>query len=50
MYTCTGSKVKIKVKVKLFLCFILTKNHAREAYCGSGHIAQRILDLGTRWR
>jgi hypothetical protein len=32
----------------LSLC--LTKHHAMKTYCGSGGIAPRILDLGTRWR
>jgi hypothetical protein len=32
----------------LSLC--LTKHHALKAYCGSGGIAPRILDVGTRWR
>jgi hypothetical protein len=36
-----------KVKVKLSLC--LTKHHAMKTYWGSGGIAPRILDLGTRW-
>jgi len=36
------------VKVKVSLC--LTKHHAVKAYWGSGGIAPRILDLGTRWR
>jgi hypothetical protein len=36
------------VKVKLSLC--LTKHHAMKTYWGSGGIASRILDLGTRWR
>jgi hypothetical protein len=36
------------VKVKLPLC--LTKHDAMKTYCGSGGIAPRILDLGTRWR
>jgi len=36
-------------KVKLSLCF--TKHHAIKKMCwGSGNIAPRILDLGTRWR
>jgi hypothetical protein len=34
--------------VKLSLC--LTKHHAMKTYTGSGGIAPRILDLGTRWR
>jgi hypothetical protein len=39
---------QMKVKGKLSLC--LTKHHAMKAFCGSGGIAPRILDLGTRWR
>jgi hypothetical protein len=42
------SYIHIKVKVKLSLC--LTKHHAMKGYWGSGGIAPRILDLGTRWR
>jgi hypothetical protein len=42
---CVYKKVK---KVKFSLC--LTKHHAMKAYCGSGGIAPRILDLGTRCR
>jgi hypothetical protein len=38
---------KVKVKAKLSLC--LTKHHAK-TYWGSGGIAPRILDLGTRRR
>jgi hypothetical protein len=38
----------VKVKVKLFL--FLIKHHAMKTYLGSGGIAPRILDLGTRWR
>jgi hypothetical protein len=30
-------------KVKLSLCFFLTKHHAMKAYRGSGSIAPRIL-------
>jgi hypothetical protein len=41
--------IKVKVKVKLPLCF-LTEHHAMKAYWGSGGIAPRILNLGTRWR
>jgi hypothetical protein len=37
-----------KVKVQLSLCW--TKHHAMKAHWGSGGIAPRILDLGTRWR
>jgi len=29
---------------------LLTEHHAMKAYCGSGGIATRILDFGTRWR
>jgi hypothetical protein len=36
------------VKVKLSLC--LSKYRAMKTYWGSGGIAPRILDLGTRWR
>jgi len=36
----------IKGKVKLSLC--LAMNHAMKMYRGSGGIAPRILDLGTR--
>jgi hypothetical protein len=39
---------KGKKKVKLSLC--LTKHHAIKAYWGTGVIAPRILNLGTRWR
>jgi hypothetical protein len=47
MMTIIIIKVKGK-KVKLPLC--LTKRHAMKTYWGSGSIAPRILDLGTRWR
>jgi hypothetical protein len=40
-------RVCLDVKVKS-LC--LTKHHAMKTYSGSGCIAPRILDLGTRWR
>jgi hypothetical protein len=39
---------KVKVKGKVSLC--LTKHHAMKTYWGSGGLAPRILDLGTRWR
>jgi hypothetical protein len=42
------AKMWPKVKVKLSLC--LTKHQAMKTYWGSGGIAPRILDLGTRWR
>jgi hypothetical protein len=35
-------------KVKLFLC--LTKHHAMKTYEGSGGIAPRVLEIGTRLR
>jgi hypothetical protein len=40
--------IRCKVKVKLSLC--LTKHHAMKTHWGSGGVAPRILDLGTRWR
>jgi hypothetical protein len=45
-----GSMIIIKLKVKLSLSFALTEQHTMKAYWGSGSIAPRILDLGTRWR
>jgi hypothetical protein len=36
------------IEVKLSRC--LTKHHAIKEYWGSGDIAPRIFDLGTRWR
>jgi len=42
------SSVKVKGKKVKSLC--LTKHHAMKTYCGSGGIAPRIPDLGTRWR
>jgi hypothetical protein len=44
------AKVKVKVKVKVQLSLCLTKHHAMKTYWGSGGIAPRILDPGTRWR
>jgi hypothetical protein len=38
----------IIIKVKLPLCFNLAPCH--ECVLGSGGIAPRILELGTRWR
>jgi hypothetical protein len=46
---CRRRVRKLKVKVKLSLCF-LTEHHTIKAYWGSGGIAPRILDFGTRWR
>jgi hypothetical protein len=37
------------VKVKGKVVSVLTEHHAMKAYWGSGGIAPRILDLGTRW-
>jgi hypothetical protein len=42
--------VNVKGKVKIVLVPFLTERHAMKAYCGSGGIAPRILDLDTRWR
>jgi hypothetical protein len=41
-----GLGVKVKVKLSLFLA----KHYSMKTYSGSGGIAPRILDLGTRWR
>jgi hypothetical protein len=41
---------RLKVKIRLSLCYLLTGHHAMKAYWGSGGIAPRIFDLGTRWR
>jgi len=38
----------IKGKVIPVLCF--NKHYAMKSYWGSGGIAPRILDLGTKWR
>jgi len=37
-------------KGKIFSDLFLTEYRAMEVYRGSGGIAPRILDLGTRWR
>jgi hypothetical protein len=37
-------------KVKFVPVFFVTEHNAIKAYWGSGGIAPRILDLGTRWR
>jgi hypothetical protein len=55
-FTSTAAKPTItadislhnKVKVKLSLCFNLAPRY--ENVFGSGSIALRIFDLGTRWR
>jgi hypothetical protein len=38
--------IKVKEKMSLYL----TKHHTMKTYWGSGGIAQRILNVGTRWR
>jgi hypothetical protein len=48
--TGKGEVVKVKGKVGPVLLFSLTEHHAMKAYWGSGCIAPRILELGTRWR
>jgi hypothetical protein len=45
--TCKNDVCNI-IKVKFLLC--LTKHHAIKTYWGSGVIASRILNLGTKWR
>jgi hypothetical protein len=48
-FTLPHTRVCIYIYVHIkSLC--LTKHHAMKAYWGSGGIAPRILDLGTRWR
>jgi len=42
--TCNDGKVKVKLSLSLI------KYHAMNTYWGSGGIAPRILDFGTRWR
>jgi hypothetical protein len=44
--TSTGSQWRIV----WWLSLCLTKHHAMKTYWGSGYIAPRSLDLGTRWR
>jgi hypothetical protein len=39
-----------KVKSTLWFFISLTEHHAMKTYWGSEGIAQRILELGTRWR
>jgi hypothetical protein len=51
-----GLKVPLAVvlrkegKGKVVPVLYLTEHHAMKTYWGSGGIASRILDLGTRWR
>jgi hypothetical protein len=47
-YVCDILYILLKVKVKFSLC--LCMHHAMETYWGSGGIAPRILDRGTRRR
>jgi hypothetical protein len=60
LYICTAFKIchiipsvegiKVKVRGKVVPVLLLTKHHTMKASCGSGGIAPRILELGTRWR
>jgi hypothetical protein len=43
VYKCKGEVVPV-------VFFLLIEHHALKAYWGTGGIASRILDLGTRWR
>jgi hypothetical protein len=45
----TPRLLKILSAAATFMRQFLTEHHAMKAYGGSGGIAQRILDLGTRW-
>jgi hypothetical protein len=49
---CSNRKRKcfVKGKGKVVPGLFLVEHHAMKTYCGSGGIASRILDLGTRWR
>jgi hypothetical protein len=56
LFDVTGKMYKratilCKVKVKLSLCFNWAPRHESVlgAYWGSGSIAPRIIDFGTRW-
>jgi hypothetical protein len=49
-YFGCGVHLEVKIKVKLPLRLSITEHHPMKAYWGSGGIAPRILDLGTRWR
>jgi hypothetical protein len=42
--------VNIRLRLSSPCAFFLTEHHAMKVYWGSGGIAQRILDLDTRWR
>jgi hypothetical protein len=48
-FTSFTSDDKYEVKGKSYPC-ALTEGHAIKTCWGSGGIALRILDLGTRWR
>jgi hypothetical protein len=41
---------KSKGKGKVVPVLFITEYHAMKAYWGSGAIAPRILEFGTRWR
>jgi hypothetical protein len=47
-----GQDIEVKVgrQWRSCHCVCLTEHHAMKAYCESGGIASRILDLDTRWR
>jgi hypothetical protein len=46
-----GTKISVYgSKKKVNLSLFLSKHHDMKTYWGSGGIAPRILDLGTRWR
>jgi len=49
MMRCVG-KVRVKVKIKLFLCFTLTGHHAMKAYWGMEVQLHSFFDLCSRWR
>jgi hypothetical protein len=40
----------VKIKIKIVRVIFVTEHHAMKAYWGSGGIASRILDFGTKWR
>jgi len=46
---CNISITLKKSKGKVVSVFFLSEHHVMKAYWGSGSIAQRILDLVTRW-
>jgi hypothetical protein len=50
MHKFIPSGVVCLYKGKIVTVPFLTEHHAMKAYCGSGGIAPRTLDLCTRWR